>query len=47
MWELEGNAFKAQAVEMGNTNGMLTDIVSCNSERADVLVVSQPCPTET
>ena len=38
VWTLEGNTFKAHAVEIGTTNGMLTEIVSGISEGAEVLV---------
>ena len=38
VWTLEGNTFKAHAVQVGTTNGMLTEIVSGISEGAEVLV---------
>ncbi|MBQ2209737.1 MAG: efflux RND transporter periplasmic adaptor subunit [Prevotella sp.] len=38
VWTLEGNTFKAHAVETGTTNGMLTEIVSGLSEGDQVLV---------
>ena len=38
VWTLEGNTFKAHAVETGTTNGMLTEIVSGISEGTEVLV---------
>jgi HlyD family secretion protein len=38
VWTLEGNTFKAHAVEAGTTNGMLTEIVSGISEGTEVLV---------
>ena len=38
VWTLEGNTFKAHKVEIGTTNGMLTEIVSGISEGTDVLV---------
>ena len=38
VWTLEGNTFKAHAVETGTTNGMLTEIVSGISAGTDVLV---------
>ena len=38
VWTLEGNTFKAHAVEIGTTNGMLTEIVSGISEGTEVLV---------
>ena len=38
VWTLEGNVFKAHAVETGTTNGMLTEIVSGISEGTEVLV---------
>lgn len=38
VWTLEGNTFKAYAVETGTTNGMLTEIVSGLQEDTDVLV---------
>ena len=38
VWTLEGNTFKAHKVEVGTTNGMLTEIVSGINEGTDVLV---------
>lgn len=38
VWTLEGNIFKAHAVEVGTTNGMLTEIVNGISEGTEVLV---------
>ena len=38
VWTLEGNTFKAHKVEIGTTNGILTEIVSGISEGTDVLV---------
>ena len=38
VWTLEGNVFKAHAVQVGTTNGMLTEIVSGISEGTEVLV---------
>ena len=38
VWTLEGNTFKAHAVQTGTTNGMLTEIVSGISEGTEVLV---------
>ncbi len=37
LWTLENNVFKAHAVEVGTTNGMLTEIVSGISEGTKVL----------
>lgn len=37
LWTLEGNVFKAHAVETGATNGMLTEIVSGIKEGTEVL----------
>lgn len=37
VWTLEGNVFKAHAVETGTTNGMLTEILSGISEGTEVL----------
>ena len=37
LWTLEGNTFKAHAVETGTTNGMLTEILSGVSEGTEVL----------
>ena len=38
VWTLEGNIFKAHAVETGTTNGILTEIKSGISEGTEVLV---------
>ena len=38
VWTLEGDTFKAHKVEVGTTNGMLTEIVSGINEGTDVLV---------
>ena len=38
VWTLEGNVFKAHAVEVGTTNGMLTEILSGIGEGTEVLV---------
>ena len=38
VWTLEGNTFKAHAVQTGTTNGMLTEIVSGISEGTEILV---------
>ena len=38
VWTLEGNTFKAHAVETGTTNGITTEIVSGISEGTEVLV---------
>ena len=38
VWTLESNTFKAHKVEVGTTNGMLTEIVSGINEGTDVLV---------
>ena len=38
VWTMEGNTFKAHAVETGTTNGMLTEIVSDIGEGTEVLV---------
>jgi HlyD family secretion protein len=38
VWTLEGNVFKAHAVQVGTTNGMLTEIISGMSEGTEVLV---------
>ena len=38
VWTLEGNVFKAHAVQVGTTNGMLTEIISGISEGTEVLV---------
>ena len=38
VWPLEGNVFKAHAVEAGTTNGVLTEIVSGIKEGTEVLV---------
>ena len=37
LWTLEGNTFKAHAVETGTTNGVMTEIVSGIAEGAEVL----------
>ena len=37
LWTLEGNTFKAHKVEIGTTNGMLTEIISGISEGTQVL----------
>ena len=37
LWTLEGNTFKAHAVETGTTNGMLTEILSGIKEGTEVL----------
>lgn len=37
LWTMEGNTFKAHAVETGTTNGMLTEILSGISEGTEVL----------
>ena len=37
LWTLEGNTFKAHAVEVGTSNGMLTEIVSGIKEGTEVL----------
>lgn len=37
LWTLEGNTFKAHAVEIGTTNGMLTEIVSGIAAGTEVL----------
>ena len=37
LWTLEGNTFKAHAVEVGTTNGMLTEILSGVAEGTEVL----------
>lgn len=37
LWTLEGNTFKAHAVETGTTNGVVTEIVSGVSEGTEVL----------
>ena len=37
LWTMEGNVFKAHAVETGTTNGMMTEIVSGIAEGAEVL----------
>ena len=37
VWTLEGNIFKAHAVQVGATNGMLTEIISGISEGTEVL----------
>ena len=38
VWTLEGNTFKAHAVEIGTTNGITTEIVSGIGEGTEVLV---------
>ena len=38
VWTLEGNIFKAHAVQTGTTNGMVTEIVSGIDEGTEVLV---------
>ena len=38
VWTLEGNTFKAHAVQTGTTNGMMTEIVSGIDEGTEVLV---------
>ena len=38
VWTLEGNTFKAHAVQTGTTNGMLTEIISGISTGTEVLV---------
>lgn len=38
VWTLEGNVFKAHPVQVGTTNGMLTEIVSGINEGTEVLV---------
>ena len=38
VWTLEGDTFKAHKVEIGTTNGMLTEIISGISDGTDVLV---------
>ena len=37
LWTLEGNTFKAHAVEVGTTNGMLTEILGGIAEGTEVL----------
>jgi len=37
VWTLEGNTFKAHAVETGITNGMLTEVVSGIAAGTEVL----------
>ena len=47
LWTLEGNTFKAHAVEVGTTNGMLTEILSGVAEGTEVLSdFSLNSPTE-
>ena len=47
LWTLEGNVFKAHAVQTGTTNGMLTEIISGISEGTEVLSdFSISSPTE-
>ena len=38
VWTKEGEVFKAHKVEVGTTNGLLTEIVSGINENAEVLV---------
>ena len=38
VWTLEGNVFKAHAVQVGTTNGMLTEITGGINEGTEVLV---------
>jgi HlyD family secretion protein len=38
VWTLEGNVFKAHAVETGTTNGVLTEITSGINAGTEVLV---------
>ncbi len=38
VWTLEGNTFKAHKVEVGTTNGMITEVVSGIGEGTEVLV---------
>jgi HlyD family secretion protein len=38
VWTKEGEIFKAHKVEVGTTNGMLTEIISGIAEGTDVLV---------
>ena len=38
IWTMEGNTFKAHAVQTGTTNGMLTEIISGIGEDTEVLV---------
>jgi len=38
VWTLEGNTFKAHAVETGTTNGIMTEILSGINEGTEVLV---------
>jgi HlyD family secretion protein len=38
VWTLEGNTFKAHAVQIGTTNGLLTEITSGIDPGTDVLV---------
>ena len=38
IWTMEGNTFKAHAVQTGTTNGMLTEIISGIGEGTEVLV---------
>ena len=38
LWTLEGNTFKAHAVQVGTTNGLLTEITGGLSEGTEVLV---------
>jgi len=47
VWTLEGNEFRAHAVETGTTNGVSTEIVSGIAEGAEVLVDFQIIGGET
>ena len=38
VWTLEGNTFKAHAVQTGTTNGMMTEIISGIDEGTEVLI---------
>jgi HlyD family secretion protein len=38
VWTKEGDVFKAHKVEVGTTNGLLTEIISGIAEGSDVLV---------
>jgi HlyD family secretion protein len=38
VWTLEGDTFKAHAIQMGTTNGMITEILGGVSEGTEVLV---------
>ena len=46
VWTLEGNTFKAHAVETGVTNGTITEIVSGVGENTEVLTDFQMTSTE-